>query len=199
MDIIEKDNIKNNVYNVLNFIIFAVLYAFSLTYQFLFNNPTSYFISLGVDIIFSIYLIIYSQMILTKYESLIYVFISLIIFGFVVTRLTSSITFSDTFLRIEKKREEKGCKYEEISKKIKDSVHLNKIYYLYSTVVILLLLYVLLFWNDKIGDEMIGIGENKQLIVTIIIIILLTTFTVLNTVETMNIYSLNKRTVICEK
>ena len=199
MDIIEKDNIKNNVYNVLNFIIFAVLYAFSLIYQFLFNNPTSYFISLGVDIIFSIYLIIYSQMILTKYESLIYVFISLIIFGFVVTRLTSSITFSDTFLRIEKKREEKGCKYEEISKKIKDSVHLNKIYYLYSTVVILLLLYVLLFWNDKIGDEMIGIGENKQLIVTIIIIILLTTFTVLNTVETMNIYSLNKRTVICEK
>tara|TARA_Y100000992_G_scaffold28895_2_gene16139 strand:- start:794 stop:1393 length:600 start_codon:yes stop_codon:yes gene_type:complete len=199
MDIREKDNIKNNVYNVLNFIIFAVLYAFSLIYQFLFNNPTSYFISLGVDIIFSIYLIIYSQMILTKYESLIYVFISLIIFGFVVTRLTSSITFSDTFLRIEKKREEKGCKYEEISKKIKDSVHLNKIYYLYSTVVILLLLYVLLFWNDKIGDEMIGIGENKQLIVTIIIIILLTTFTVLNTVETMNIYSLNKRTVICEK
>lgn len=199
MDIIEKDNIKNNVYNVLNFIIFAVLYAFSLIYQFLFNNPTSYFISLGVDIIFSIYLIIYSQMILTKYESLIYVFISLIIFGFVVTRLTSSITFSDTFLRIEKKREEKGCKYEEISKKIKDSVHLNKIYYLYSTVVILLLLYVLLFWNDKIGDEMIGIGENKQLIVTIIIIILLTTFSVLNTVETMNIYSLNKRTVICEK
>jgi hypothetical protein len=199
MDIREKDNIKNNVYNVLNFIIFAVLYAFSLTYQFLFNNPTSYFISLGVDIIFSIYLIIYSQMVLTKYESLIYLLISLIIFGFVVTRLTSSITFSDTFLRIEKKREEKGCKYEEISKKIKDSVHLNKIYYLYSTVVILLLLYVLLFWNDKIGDEMIGIGENKQLIVTIIIIILLITFSVLNTVETMNTYSLNKRTVICEK
>ena len=89
----------------LNFIVFLVLYTFSIVYQFVFNNPTSYVISLAVDIIFSIYLIVFSQMLLTKYEALIYVFIALILFGFIITRLISSITFSDVFLKIEKKKE----------------------------------------------------------------------------------------------
>lgn len=198
MDIKEKDNIKNNVYNFLNFIVFLVLYTFSIVYQFVFNNPTSYVISLAVDIIFSIYLIVFSQMLLTKYEALIYVFIALILFGFIITRLISSITFSDVFLKIEKKRNKIGCKYDEISKNIRESVYLNKVYYLYSTLLILLLLYVLLFWSDTIANELVSITENKQLIVTIIIILLLITFTVLNIRETINIYSLNKRTTICE-
>ena len=123
MDIFNNDSIKSNVYNFFNFIIFVLLYSFVITFQYYFNNSTTYYISLAIDIIFTIFIISFSQILLTNFQTVLSSIILFIIFGFLVTRLIAIILFSDNFQKIEEKRKDKGCKFEDISRKINLKYH----------------------------------------------------------------------------
>ena len=199
MDIFNNDSIKSNVYNFFNFIIFVLLYSFVITFQYYFNNSTTYYISLAIDIIFTIFIISFSQILLTNFQTVLSSIILFIIFGFLVTRLIAIILFSDNFQKIEEKRKDKGCKFEDISRKIRESIFYNKMYYLYNTVLILFLLYIILFWNNQINNLNLPFLENNQLIITVIILISITIFSTLHTYEAFNFKKLNERSVVCDK
>tara|TARA_B100000900_G_scaffold416163_1_gene449635 strand:+ start:4709 stop:5389 length:681 start_codon:yes stop_codon:yes gene_type:complete len=196
----KNEIIKRDTFNFLNFIIFFVLYIFVIIYQYALNDPTSYYISLGVDIFFSIFLISYTQILFTNYDTIISIISGIVIFAFIVTRLLSIIIFSDTFLKIEKKRISKGCQYEDMSKLLQQDIYLNRVWYLYSTLSILALLYMLMFWSDKINKIKLGITDySKQQVVTYIIFALIITFSTLNTVWSFEVNRKYKRTEICDK
>lgn len=200
MEIMNIEIIKRDTYNFFNFLVFFMLYVFIVIYQYSLNTPSSYYISLVVDVFFSIYLIFYTQILFTNYTTTISIIAGIVIFGFIVTRLLSSIVFSDTFLKIEKKRTEKGCKYEEISKLLIDDIYMNRVWYLYSTISIFALLYILMFWNDKINKLKDSIMDfSMQQVITYIIFILIITFSTLNTYWTFEINRKFKRTIICNK
>jgi len=196
----KNEIIKRDTFNFLNFIIFFVLYIFVIIYQYALNDPTSYYISLGVDIFFSIFLISYTQILFTNYDTIISIISGIVIFAFIVTRLLSIIIFSDTFLKIEKKRISKGCQYEDMSKLLQHDIYLNRVWYLYSTLSILALLYMLMFWSDNINKIKLGITDySKQQVVTYIIFALIITFSTLNTVWSFEVNRKYKRTEICDK
>lgn len=196
----KNEIIKRDTFNFLNFIIFFVLYIFVIIYQYALNDPTSYYISLGVDIFFSIFLISYTQILFTNYDTIISIISGIVIFAFIVTRLLSIIIFSDTFLKIEKKRISKGCQYEDMSKLLQQDIYLNRVWYLYSTLSILALLYMLMFWSDKINKIKLSITDySKQQVVTYFIFALIITFSTLNTVWSFEVNRKYKRTEICNK
>lgn len=200
MEIINVEVIKRDTYNFLNFLVFFMLYIFVVIYQYSLNTPSSYYISLCVDVFFSIYLIFYTQILFTNYTTTISIIAGVVIFGFIVTRLLSSIVFSDTFSKIEKKRGEKGCKYEEMSKLLIDDIYMNRVWYLYSTISIFALLYILMFWNNKINKLKDSIMDfSMQQVITYIIFILIITFSTLNTYWTFEINRKFRRTIICNK
>ena len=200
MEIINVEVIKRDTYNFLNLLVFFMLYVFVIIYQYSLNTPSSYYISLCVDVFFSIYLVFYTQILFTNYTTTISIIAGIVIFGFIVTRLLSSIVFSDTFSKIEKKRNEKGCKYEEMSKLLIDDIYMNRVWYLYSTISIFALLYILMFWNNKINKLKDSIMDfSMQQVITYIVFILIITFSTLNTYWTFEINRKFRRTIICNK
>lgn len=192
--------LKRDMYNFFNLLVFFILYVFVIIYQYALNEPTSYFISMAVDICFSIYLISYTQILFSNYDTTISIISGIIIFGFIVTRLLSIIVFSDTFLKIERKRTEKGCQYGEMSKSLRKDIYFNRIWYLYNTISIFALLYVLMFWNEKINKLKTGIMDlSKQQVITYLIFALIITFSTLNTYWAFEVNRKYKRTVVCDK
>lgn len=141
-------------YNSLNFFIFVALYFWVILYQFRLNTPSAYYISSIVDVIFSIYLIIFTRnTLITKEDSIIGFITIFIVFGFIIVRLVCAYIFPVAFMKMGQERKNLGCKYDEMPKHIIDSVFRCRTLYLYSTVMILLLFYMVLFWGDKINDN----------------------------------------------
>ena len=141
-------------YNSLNFFIFVALYFWVILYQFRLNTPSAYYISSIVDLIFCIYLIIFTRnTLITKEDSIIGFICIFIVFGFIIVRLVAAYIFPVSFMKMGQERKNLGCKYDEMPKHIIDSVFRCKTLYLYSTILILLLFYMVLFWGDKINDN----------------------------------------------
>lgn len=141
-------------YNSLNFFIFIALYFWVILYQFRLNTPSAYYISSIVDVIFCIYLIIFTRnTLITKEDSIIGFLCIFIVFGFIIVRLVAAYIFPVSFMKMGQERKNQGCKYDEMPKHIIDSVFRCKTLYLYSTILILLLFYMVLFWGDKINDN----------------------------------------------
>lgn len=175
MDI--KTFIISPAYNSLNFFIFVALYFWAILYQFRLNTTSAYYISSIIDVIFSVYLLLFIRNSLIDKDTLISFLCVFVVFGFIIIRLICSYIFPQAFLKMGQDRKNLGCKYEEMPKHILDSVFKCKTLYLYSTVIILLLLYMVLFWGDKINDQ--GDFEitsnifsfNKKVYITYLIII----------------------------
>ena len=96
----EALDIRNNAYNFLNFLIFTVIYIYIILYQFQLHTPAAYYISMFFDIIFCIYLVNFTNSYLYSYDTLLTNLTLLVIFGFIVLRLISTIVFPYYFLLI---------------------------------------------------------------------------------------------------
>lgn len=140
-------------YNSLNFFIFIALYFWAIYYQFRLNTTAAYYISSIIDIVFSIYLLLFIRNSLIDKDTLLSFLCVFVVFGFIIIRLICAYIFPQSFLKMGNDRKKLGCKYDEMPKHILDSVFKCKTLYLYSTVLILLLLYMVLFWGDKINDQ----------------------------------------------
>ena len=194
------ESIRSGSYNFLNFIIFLSLYIFIAFYHYRLNTPASYFISMIIDILFSIYLINFSNQNLLQYDTLISSLILITIFGFVVLRLISSIYFSFAFLNVERKRKENQCKWSNIPKRITHFIDMNKMSYLYSSVGILLLLFMILFWGDKINDNIEyakGNGMDKKAMVAFFLLAIIITFSIMNCYYSLKLRAVIPKTIIC--
>ena len=73
---INNETLKRDMYNFFNLLVFFILYVFVIIYQYALNEPTSYFISMAVDICFSIYLISYTQILFSNYDTTISIILS---------------------------------------------------------------------------------------------------------------------------
>ena len=194
-------DIKNGTYMLLNFIIFVAIYIFILIYQFRFNTPSTYYISMFIDIIFCIYLIIFSSSQLSQHDTLISTISFLVIFGFVILRLISTIVFPFYFLKVERKRLENKCKWDDVTTKITKLMKLNKISYVFSSVSILLLLIMILFWNNEINDNIgyaAGFGMNNKSYITFFLLAINVVFSVMNAYFSLKFRSVVGRTTICQ-
>ena len=193
-----------NTYNFFNYVAFLCIYIYLILYQYQINTPAVYFISMCFDIIFSVYLVIFSSFTLVNHVTVIAAIISIVIFGFIVLRIISSITFSTIFLKIERKRRDQDCETEDLPDNIIESINLNRFYYLYSTIAIFALLFLILFWNDTINDVLNYnssniFSMNRRVWTTYFVMILVTTFSIANVRESLHIESLYRRTEICPK
>ena len=200
----EKENTIYNTYNFFNYIVFLFIYIYLILYQYQINTPAVYFITMCFDIIFSVYLVIFSRFTLVNYVTTISALISIVIFVFIVLRVISSITFSTIFLKIERKRRDQDCDVEDLPDDIINSINLNRFYYLYSTISIFALLFLILFWNDKINnmlnyDYSNIFSMNRRVWTTYFVMILVIIFSIANVRESLHIESLYRRTEICPK
>ena len=198
----ETINIRNSAYNFLNFLIFIALYTFITLYHYRLNTPATYYIGMFVDIIFCIYLVNFTAFHLYAYDTLFTSLSLIVIFGFIVLRLISTITFPYYFLKIETERKDNECKWEEVSKQITNLIDMNKLSYLYSTVGILLLLWLILFWSEKINsnfDYERGLGMDNRAYIGFFVIILLLTFSIMNTYYSLKLAAVVNRTKICNR
>ncbi len=194
-------DIKNGTYMLLNFIIFVAIYIFILIYQFRLNTPSTYYTSMFIDIIFCIYLIIYSSSQLSQHETLISTLSFLVIFGFVILRLISTIVFPYYFLKVERSRLENKCKWDDVTTKITKLMKLNKISYVFSSVSILLLLIMILFWNNEINDNIgyaAGKGMNNKSYITFFLLAINVVFSIMNSYFSLKFRSIVNRTTICQ-
>lgn len=194
-------DIKNRTYTLLNFIIFIAIYIFIIIYQFKFNTPSTYYITMVLDIIFCIYLIIFTTFQLAQHDTLISTLSFLIIFGFVILRLISTVYFPYYFLKVERKRLDTKCKWDDVSSRVTDLITGNRIFYIFSTVSILLLLFMILFWDNEINDNIkyaAGEGMNNKSYITFFLLALNAIFSSMNTYTTLKFRSISNRTTICE-
>lgn len=200
----ENESTIYNTYNFFNYIAFLCVYIYLILYQYQINTPAVYFISMCFDIIFSVYLVIFSRFTLVNHVTSIAAIISIVIFGFIVLRIISSITFSTIFLKIERKRRDQDCEIEDLPDNIIESINLNRFYYLYSTIAIFALLFLILFWNDTINnmlnyDSSNIFSMNRRVWTTYFVMMLVTAFSIANVRESLHIESLYRRTEICPK
>ena len=200
----ENESTIYNTYNFFNYIAFLCVYIYLILYQYQINTPAVYFISMCFDIIFSVYLVIFSRFTLVNHVTSIAAIISIVIFGFIVLRIISSITFSTIFLKIERKRRDQDCEIEDLPDNIIESINLNRFYYLYSTIAIFALLFLILFWNDTINnmlnyDSSNIFSMNRRVWTTYFVMILVIVFSIANVRESLHIESLYRRTEICPK
>ena len=200
----ENESTIYNTYNFFNYIAFLCVYIYLILYQYQINTPAVYFISMCFDIIFSVYLVIFSRFTLVNHVTSIAAIISIVIFGFIVLRIISSITFSTIFLKIERKRRDQDCEIEDLPDNIIESINLNRFYYLYSTIAIFALLFLILFWNDTINnmlnyDSSNIFSMNRRVWTTYFVMILVAAFSIANVRESLHIESLYRRTEICPK
>ena len=197
----ENTDIRNSAYNLLNFLIFIALYFFTNLYHYRLNTPASYYISMFVDIIFCIYLVNFTTFHLYAYDTLFTTLSLIIIFGFIVLRLISTITFPYYFLKIETERKDNQCKWDEVSKEIVSLIDMNKISYLYSSLCILLL-WMILFWSKQINNNIDyerGNGMDKRAYIGFLLIALNVAFSIMNTYYSLKLAAVVNRTNICQR
>lgn len=196
----EALDIRNNAYNFLNFLIFTVIYIYVILYQYKLHTPAAYYISMFFDIIFCIYLVNFTNSYLYTYDTLLCNLTLFVIFGFIVLRLISTIVFPYYFLQVERKRKENDCKWKDIPSQIKNLIEVNRISYLYSTVAILLSLFMILFWGKAMNDNteyQIGQGMDKKAYVGFFLLAVIVAFSIMNTYFTLKFTAVSKRTTIC--
>jgi len=194
-------DIKNRTYMLLNFIIFIAIYIFIIIYQFKFNTPSTYYITMFIDIIFCIYLIIFTSFQLSEHDTLISTLSFIVIFGFVIFRLISTIVFPYYFLEVERKRLETKCKWNEVSAKITNLINHNRIFYVFSSVSILLLLFMILFWDNEINDNIgyaAGKGMNNKSYITFFLLAINVVFSFMNIYISLKFRAVSIRTTIRE-
>ena len=154
-----------------------------------------------IDIIFCIYLIIFSSSQLSQHDTLISILSFLVIFGFVILRLIATIVFPYYFLEVERKRLETKCKWDEVSYKITNLINQNRISYVFSSVSILLLLFMILFWDNEINDNIgyaAGAGMNNKSYITFFLLAINVVFSIMNAYISLKFRSVANRTTICE-
>jgi len=102
---------------------------------------------------------------------------------------------------VERKRLENKCKWDDVTTKITKLMKLNKISYVFSSVSILLLLIMILFWNDEINDNIeyaAGIGMNNKSYITFFLLAINVVFSVMNSYFSLKFRSIVGRTTICQ-
>lgn len=152
------------------------------------------------DIIFCIYLVNFTNSYIYSYDTLLSSLTLFVIFGFIVLRLISTIVFPYYFLQVERKRRENDCKWENVPSQIKNLIEVNRISYLYSTVSILLTLFMILFWGKAMNDNtyyQIGQGMDRKAYVGFFLLAAIVAFSIMNTYFTLKFTAVSKRTTIC--
>tara|TARA_Y100001970_G_C14084306_1_gene776453 strand:- start:515 stop:1138 length:624 start_codon:yes stop_codon:yes gene_type:complete len=196
----EALDIRNNAYNFLNFLIFTVIYSYIILYQYQLHTPAAYYISMFFDIIFCIYLVNFTNAYIYTYDTLLTNLTLLVIFGFIVLRLISTIVFPYYFLQVERNRKENDCKWSDVPTQIRNLIDVNRISYLYSTVSILLSLFMILFWGKAMNDNtnyQMGLGMDIKAYVGFFLLAAIVAFSIMNTYFTLKFTAVSKRTTIC--
>lgn len=196
----EALDIKNNAYNFLNFLIFSTIYTYIIIYQHQLNTPAVYYIGMFFDIVFCLYLVNFTNSYLNTYDTLLCNLTFIVIFAFVVLRLISTIVFPYYFLKVESERKDNDCKWNEVPIIIRDLIKMNKISYMYSTLGVLLLLFMILFWSEIMNDNTYyqrGLGMDKRSYVGFFLLATIVTFSIMNTYYSLKFRSLSIRTTIC--